>query len=246
MRNSIYPFFIAILMSGCSYVPLYSPEMINHPLISQKGDIHVSVSGFLPGVVGFMSAAGISNRFSVMANGFYSSNNPLHHQYAELALGFYGLEKEKVTELFVGAGAAKAKSIPEHCDSGEMWCYNGDIIQEKGSYRRFFLQMNRQMSHGFFQAIGSLRISAVRFSKIDKIEQVYNEQNYQVHFFSEVMPSAWQYYFEPAGTLRMSYKHLQLDWQVGFSLPFARTLKYGHTAFWMGTGINYHFNVEGE
>lgn len=99
---------LILLLSSCS--PVYVPNVINTPMMEQKGDGNISVNIGLSGIDGQLSYA-LTDNFGIMANGNFGISGYMFccphqvHYLVEAGTGYFGKIKENGRfEVFGGGG----------------------------------------------------------------------------------------------------------------------------------------------
>lgn len=187
-------FTILLGFYGCA--PVYIPNVVNTPMLSNKGELQAAV---YTGVTGFdpQFAYAITNNLGVMLNASFANktndtlNNFHKHQFVETGVGYFTKIGESGRfETFGGIGYAKLKSDY----SNNLWISYTDLY----SYR-LFLQPSIGAATDFFD--GSF---STRFVYLSLFQ---NNLNYNAFFI------------EPVITAKVGYKYVKAVFQLGFSFP---------------------------
>ena len=195
--------FAAPILLIYSCAPLYVPNAINAPLMSNKGEIHANLSA---GSNGFdlMTSGAVTDHFAIMANGEYQNRDNVdsnstdlrQHTFGEVGFGYYTKLNEKARfEVFGGGGYGTAASYMKNA---------GVKFRAQGEYYRLFLQPNIGMSSDVFDGAFSMRLGYVRLFNFNKD-------------YADLSLSPSTFLIEPAATIRVGYKYVKFFFQVGAS-----------------------------
>jgi len=204
-------------MSSCA--PAYVPNVINAPMLTNKGEVQASLHAGTSGVDPQFAYA-ISNHIGVMLNGSFGNNtsdttdNFHKHQFLELGTGYYTHFGTRMKfETFGGVGFGKLQA--EY--NNEMWVSRSDV-----NCTRFFIQP----TIGFTTKIFDAGISS-RFVMID----LHQESGKDKGFF-----------VEPVLTSKLGYDHLKAVMQIGFSYPLnSDEISFNYQPFLISLGIQANF-----
>jgi len=214
MRKNVI-FFIAIIIAINSCAPAYVPNVINTPLLSNKGEIqaaiHTGVSGTDPQL-----AYALTDNIGVMLNGSFAnrtsdSTDDFHkHQFAELGLGYYTKIGESGRfETFGGGGLGNLQAKFDNT----VWNTYADV----NSYR-FFIQPTIGASTNIFDGSFSSRFVMVNL-----------KQN---------SISSTGFFVEPVLTGKIGYKYVKAVIQLGFSLPLnSKNIDFYYQPFLFSIGL---------
>lgn len=181
-------------LNGCA--PAYIPNVINTPLLTNKGEVQASVNG---GIAGFdpQFAYAITDDLGIMINGSFenrtsdSTDNYHKHRFGEIGLGYYGNPGGIIRwEAFAGYGIG---SIRSHFEDSFFEEYSSANIQ------RVFLQ----------PAVG-LTTDVLDFGLASRFVMVNVYQR---------SVSRIAYFVEPAVTARLGFRYVKFSMQLGFSMP---------------------------
>lgn len=195
--------FILLYISGIlifnSCAPAYIPNVINAPMLTNKGEIqasvHLGASGINP-----QFAYALTDHIGIMANGSFlnvnsdeSSAADFDHKYSffELGSGYYRPLGSRIKfGAYGGVGLGKVNSEYEN----SLWTSGVDV-----NCTRFFLQPTIGVTSKILDFGVSTRFVAVSFNQD-------SEKNTGIMF-------------EPALTAKLGWDHIKVVGQVGFSYP---------------------------
>ena len=187
----------AFIINSCA--PAYVPNVINAPMLTNKGEVqaavHFGASGFNP-----QFSYALTNHLGIMLNASFldmtsdtSSSTDFYHKHSffEIGPGYYtnfGSRFKFGTFGGVGFGRIKAEY------DNDLWVSRSDV-----KCTRFFLQPTLGMTSKIFDLGISSRFVMVSFKQ-------ESEKN-------------TGFMFEPAVTGRIGYEHIKAVVQVGVSVP---------------------------
>lgn len=241
--NTLYTAVIltALLAGSCSPT-LYIPNMINTPLLGEKGDFKATIggTGMAPGPsLDLQGAYALSDRLAVMANGsLMGYRKPqewggFRQDLVEAGLGTYkafwpnknGFNRGR-TEVFAGAGAAWSEDRSLHFINSSGF-NSGDTY--RSNYQRLFLQPSFGIRTRVLDAAITTRLAWAYFS------------DYQHRRGGDAIEKS-RFGFatiEPVLTLGLGYKYVKVFLQVGSVKPFLNRSNYYQVASYHRDG---HFN----
>lgn len=190
--------FSILLINACA--PAYIPNVINTPLLTNKGELQVAVySGTSNFDQQFAYAASDHLGFmlnSSFANNFDTPANYKHmHKFVEIGSGYFTrLENNGRFEVFGGFGGGNLKAKY----TSDLWNQNLNA-----NSCRIFIQPAIGASTKTFDGSFATRLVMVN---------IYQGANY-----------ATAYLIEPALTAKIGYKYVKAVAQFGLSLPAGRT-----------------------
>lgn len=220
--NRFFVFLTAIILLGFyGCAPVYIPNVVNTPMLSNKGElqaaVYTGISGFDP-----QFAYAITDNLGVMLNASFSSktndtlNNFHKHQFVETGVGYF--TKIGVSgrfETFGGIGYARLKSDY----SNNLWISFSDL-----NSLRLFIQPSIGAATDFFD--GSF---STRFVYLSLFQ---NNLNYNAFFI------------EPVITAKVGYKYVKAVFQLGFSFPVnSNELIFSYQPFLFSIGIQAKINT---
>lgn len=211
-----YAVYLGILLIICSCSIAYTPNVINAPLLGEKGDVtasaHVGASG-----LDIQAAGAVTDHLGLMANTSFIFNQADHqHNFVELGTGYFTkIGSNGRFETYGGLGFAtyfRDKNT------------SPDIIETvKGTYTRAFLSPSIGASSEIFQGSLTTRLVVLRF---------YEGEN-----------RANEFLFEPVITAKVGYKYAYLVLQGGFSIPVGSVNTNFVQPFILSIGVQGNLNL---
>ncbi|MBE0661327.1 MAG: hypothetical protein IH597_02570 [Bacteroidales bacterium] len=213
--------FLSLVLISCA--PVYIPNVINAPLLSNAGEVQLTVytatSGFDP-----QFALALSDNIGIMLNGsfdeitYQDSDDYRKHKFFEMGAGYYKKLNENFRfETFGGYGFGTIQAD----GSNYQWISQWDSHTAINS-KRFFFQPAVGATFQPIEFCFSARIVHLRLTQKDRSSQ--------------------SMFFEPAVTGKLIYKRLRGVMQLGFSLPvgsYDLALEYQPVMLSLGLGVNF-------
>jgi len=190
------------------------PNVINTPLLSNKGELQVGIHTGLSGTDP-QGAYAINDNIGLMLNGSFAnrtsdSSNSFHkHNFGELGVGYFTKFADNGRlEVFTGLGYGDLRAK-----------FESEIFNSSAQVhtRRFFIQPAIGAKTNIFD--GSF---ATRFVFLD----IYQGNK-----------SIQAVLFEPAITAKAGYKYVKVVFQFGLSLPLSATENYYYQPFLFSVGL---------
>jgi len=208
---------LTFLLVGCA--PVYIPNVVNTPLLSNKGEIQAAIntgsSGFDPQI-----AFAITDNIGVMVNGSFrnstsdTSNNYHKHNFGEIGLGYYKkINLNSRFGIYSGLGYGEVNVV----DESAIFASYSNIY----SYR-FFIQPE----YGTSGKIVDFGIAS-RFVFLN------------IH---QASISYTKYYVEPAITARFGLEHFKFSMQFGYSIPLNNNYTVDYNPFMFSFGLHANIN----
>ncbi len=208
---------IVLVFSGCA--PLYVPNTVNAPLLSNKGEmqaaIHLGTAGFDPQL-----AYAITDNIGVMLNGSFEnsksdSTDDYHkHNFVELGAGYYTKFNENgCFEVYGGYGYGNMQTLVEKT-----------IFNSK---------LDVQSSRIFIQPAVGLSTNFVDISLASRFVILSAKQN-------EIRIT--RSYLEPTLTFKAGPKHIKGVFQVGYSYPLNSIENIDYQPFMLSLGLHLKLN----
>jgi len=204
---------LILFLGACA--PAYVPNVINAPLLSNKGEVQLAVN---TGIAGFdpQFAYAVTDHFGIMVNGSFanwtsdSTDNFHKHQFFELGTGYYTkIGSSGRFETFGGFGFGNLRADY----SNDLW-----LSKSRVNSTRFFIQPTIGATTSIFDGSFATRIVLVEL-KQDNI-------------------SASGLFVEPVLTGKVGYKYVKGVFQLGFSLPLnSNNLPFNYQPFIVSVGI---------
>lgn len=208
---------VSVLLSFfISCAPAYTPNIVNTPLFSSKGEIQAAIgtgtSGFDPQL-----AYAITDHIGVMANASFAnrsdSANFHKHSFKELGVGYtIPIGDAGRFEVYGGGGWGSVDAM-----------YHSGIFdgRSNATYNRFFIQPSVGAVTDIFEGAFTPRLVFVNMhNDIDSLKT-----------------NAIDPFIEPTMTVKIGWKYVKMMFQVGLSLPFAEVKNYGNQPFMFSIGL---------
>ena len=226
---------IGIGLIACS-PKYYSPNTQNVPLISQKGETNLTVSGN-GNQVEFQGAYGVTDNIALQANGglYIPSNldngNGGSGKFIEVGGGYFNPVAENwvfETYAIVGFGGFENHFPSTKADNPST---SGDI---SASILRIGIQPNFGYKSKYFSAAVSSRIVNLSYSNI-KGDLIFdgNQKKY-------LEDNSSNFLLEPALTIRGGLEKVKLQVQYGYSLNLSNS-DFKQDKTFLTVGLNFKF-----
>lgn len=210
-------FVIYALLLSFSCAPVYVPNAIHTPLLTQQHD--ASLQGSF-GFNGYDVQAAYSpvKGLGIMANAGFYDETRFSHTFFEGGVGYYGaFENTGRYEIYGGYG------------NGSTDLFKTDnSIRVTGHYNRIFLQPSIGAKTNVFEASFAPRFVYVNFYDLNIDNTIYNNVN--------------SIYIEPVVTARVGYKYAKFFVQFGLSLHSDNLLSLYSSPFIFNMGLNLSFS----
>lgn len=215
----------------------YTANTENVPLISEKGETNLTVSGN-SNQVEFQGAYGITKNIAIKANGglFIPSDldngNGGSGQFIELGAGYFTpISEHWVFETY---GILGIGSFENHLPSTQ-----DDYPKTKGDISANILRVGIQPDFGYkskyFSVAASSRIVNLSYSKI-KGDLIF-EKKYQPVYLKT---NSSNFLIEPALTIRGGLENFKLQLQYGYSFNLSNSnFRQDHS--FLTIGLNFNF-----
>ncbi|MFT3753239.1 MAG: hypothetical protein QM800_10320 [Paludibacter sp.] len=237
MKNLMITIALGCILSyGCSPI-YYSPNTLNVPLISEKGETNLTLAGN-GNQVEFQGAYGIANGFAMQANGGLfipadlSNGNGGSGKFIELGGGYFHLIREHF--VFETYGILGLGSMENHLPST-----TAQYTQTRGnisaSVFRYGIQPNFGFKSKYFAAAISSRIVSLNYSNIqgDLIFDGINQTDYLTN-------NRTNFLLEPAITIKGGFEKIKLQIQYGYSINLSNKDFKQDNSF-LTLGLNFTF-----
>ncbi|MFO7923164.1 MAG: hypothetical protein R6U58_05690 [Bacteroidales bacterium] len=209
--------FMTLISGSCA--PAYVPNVINTPLLSNKGEIQASLHGGISGVDPQLSYA-VTDNVGLILNGSFadntsdSSNNFHKHNFIEIGTGYYTKIGNKGRfETFGGFGSGKLQAEYEN----DLWTSRADVISS-----RFFLQPAIGITTSILDASFTSRLVLINLSQgTEKSTGVFAE---------------------PALTGKLGFRYVKAVIQLGLSIPLQENIDFNYQPFMFSVGLQANFN----
>jgi hypothetical protein len=221
---------ITILFSSCA--AFYVPNVVNAPLLSEKGE---GIAQLNAGFNGYDLQAAYApiNHLGVMVNSSFGysesvSKKDFHrHALIEGGLGFFTKigDSNWHYELYGGGGIGHSTGL----STGTFISYQEDFVD--GDVLKYFAQssLGRKGDHFIF----AMTLKAVNFQgfNVKTSQNFYHTPKYVANNF-----------IEGALSFKAGGKKLKANSQIGLSLPITTNNNLKWRPFIMNFGVSYQFN----
>lgn len=221
-KSVIIFLYLSVLLIISSCAPAYIPNVVNAPMLTNKGEfqasVHFGASGFNPQV-----AYAITNHFGIMANASFidmtsdtSSTSEFYYKnsFFEAGPGYYtNFGSRFKFGLYGGAGFGKINGDYEN----EIWTSRADV-----QLNRFFIQPTVGMTSKIFDIGLSSRLVVVTFNQD-------SDKNTGIMI-------------EPALTAKLGWDHIKAVGQIGLSYPLnSESINFQYQIGLISLGIQANF-----
>ena len=206
---------LGLLLFAGSCAPVYVPNTINTPLLSNQGEFQAS---FNLGLAGFdpQFSYAVTDHIGVMVNGSFanrtsdSTDNFHKHRFVEAGSGYF--QKIGTSGRFETYGGAGFGRLQAEYDN-ELWMTHSDV-----NCLRFFVQPAVGASTDIFD--GSL---AARFVVLNLKQESKNSTGIFV---------------EPAITAKVGYQYAKAVFQFGLAIPLNKNnMEFNYQPFIFSVGM---------
>jgi hypothetical protein len=227
---------ILAMMSSCN-PKYYTANTQNVPLISEKGETNLSLSGN-DNQVEFQGAYGVSSNIAIQANAGLFIPSDLDNgdggsgKFLEAGVGYFTPVSEKfVFELYglIGGGSVE-NHFPSTVDANPGT--EGDV---SANIFRYGIQPNFGFKSKYFSAAVSSRFVNLRYSNIDG-DLVYDSENAADY----LRDNNSHFLIEPALTLRGGLEKIKLQLQIGYSWNVTNE-NFRQDKEFVTLGLNFNF-----
>ena len=234
---SIYVLLIGTLLISACNPKYYVPNTQNVPLISEKGETNLTLSGN-GNQVEFQGAYGVANAFAIKANGGLfipadlENGNGGSGRFLEVGAGYFKEIQENW--IFETYGILGFGSFENHLPStiAQFPLTKGDI---SASILRIGIQPAIGYKSKFFSTAISSRIASLGYNNIEG-DLVFDNEN-QVAYLED---HASNFLIEPALTLRAGIEKVKLQLQYGYSINVSDNAFKQDKAY-LTLGLNFNF-----
>jgi hypothetical protein len=216
----------------------YTPNTHNVPLLTEKGETNLSLSGNA-NQVEFLGAYGIGKNFAVVADGGLFIPKDLDNgdggsgKFLEIGGGYFKpLDNHLVFEAYglVGFGSVE-NHFPSTINSNPQ-----TLGKISANILRIGIQPNFGYKTKYFSAAISARICNLSYNKIDG--SLYYENEFQTDYLSK---NSSNFLVEPALTIRGGLKKIKLQLQYGLSFNVSNA-DFRQDKNQLTVGLNFNFN----
>jgi hypothetical protein len=211
--------FFALVLSGffISCAPAYTPNMVNAPLFSSKGEVQAVIGTGTSGVDPQLAYA-ITDHVGVMVNASFAnrsdtSKNFHKHNFAELG-GGYTTTFGNVGrfEVYGGGGMGSINAM-----------YKEGIFDGRSSatFNRFFIQPSIGVVTDVFDGAFTPRLVFLN---------MHNSND-------SLKTNPMDLFLEPTITAKVGWKYIKAMFQIGLSVPLNEVKNYGNQPFMFSIGL---------
>ncbi len=238
MKNLKKFIFLVVGFGFASCSPIYySPNTQNVPLISEKGETNLTVTGN-GNQVEFQGAYGIAENIALQVNGGLfipadiNDGNGGSGKFIDIGGGYFN----PITEnwIFETYGILGVGGFENHLPStkADYPLTSGDI---SANILRVGIQPNFGYKSKYFSAAVSSRIVNLFYSNI-KGNLMYNNKNQQDY----LTENSSNFLLEPAITIRGGFERLKLQLQYGYSFNLSKS-DFRQDNTFLTLGLNFNF-----
>jgi hypothetical protein len=219
--------FLSVFVVSCA--PLYVPNVVNSPMLSEKGEVNASIHA---GTSGFdvQTAYAMTDHIGIMINGSFASKDSStdtdyhEHKFGEFGCGYFtSIDNVFRFSTFAGLGMGKA-------NASDTYEFFGDHeLTAWGYYNRFFAQTSIGAATDFFDAGLCLRGSYVNFYRFEygSLEHNKNKDNF---------------FLEPVLFARVGWKMIKVQSQIGFSYSVTKNWDLDYQPIIFSFGLCFRLN----
>lgn len=218
-------------MSSCA--PLYIPNNVNTPLLSEENEVAANI-GISNSGVNTQIAYAFTDKMGILLNGAFLSNEKnssdpenfsIHKfHYGEFAIGYFeNPSKNLVVEGYFGAGLGNSAS------SDYLVFDHDNMIYGEGSFYKLFLQGDVGVKGKFAEAGVALRTAYVNF------------ENYEYKHF-DLTETQDAFFMEPSVFLRLGGPMFKFQAQVGGATKLSRKIFVMYDPFIVSFGVILRIN----
>ena len=232
MKNfcKLFLYAAAIAFASCS-PKYYTPNTQNVPLISEKGETNLTLSGN-GNQVEFQGAYGITENIAIQANGGLfipadlDNGNGGSGKFIEVGAGYFKPLTENL--IFETYGLLGLGNFENHISDGA----GGDI---SANILRFGVQPSLGYKSKYFSAALSSRFVNLMYSTVAG-NLIYDGQSQLVY----LKDNSSNFLVEPALTLRGGFDKVKLQLQYGYSLNLSKS-DFRQDRTFLTIGLNFTF-----
>lgn len=228
--------FLGIGLMSCN-PKFYTPNTQNVPLISEKGETNLTLSGN-GNQVEFQGAYGVSENIAIKANGGLFIPADLDNgdggsgKFLEFGGGYFKpLGSNFVFETYAIIGFGTVENHFPSTTSGNPLT-NGDL---SANILRLGIQPNFGYKSKHFSAAVSSRFVNLSYNKIEG-DLIYENVNQSAY----LNDNASNFLIEPALTLRGGFENLKLQVQYGYSFNISNS-DFRQDDQFLTIGLNFNF-----
>jgi len=218
--SHIAGFLLCLSVTFYSCSPLYFPNMVNSPLLSDKGEFQVMAGNGNSGYNAQLAYAPI-NHLGLIASGSLNNSQQTNFYTYNVGAGYFGSIPEEPStkyELYMGAG--KGKIMNQSINFFSDQTVNAD-------YTHLFFQSGLGLENRFVGGGIAMRLSYIDMQTVDLSSS--NTVNYR------------DLYFEPALNLKIGYKNIKFIMQAELSqrLTGRNSYHYDYNFITLSLGLQF-------
>ena len=236
MKYFVIPTLLILALSSCS-PKYYIPNTQNVPLISEKGETNINLSGndhqvSLHGAFGLTDALAIEVSGGLVIPKEADNGNRGSGNFAELGLGYFKPFGDFwVFEVYgIGGFGTMNNRFPSTVE---------EFPNTKGDISANMLRLGFQPNFGFkttyFTAAISSRFMNVSYHKV-RGDLMFSEES-QIDYLNR---NSSNYLIEPALTIRAGLEKVKLQVQCGYSFNLSNE-SFRQDHLYLTFGLNVHF-----
>lgn len=208
---------LSVILSFTSCAPVYVPNTLNTPMLSEQGDLSGAVYG---GTAGFeiQAAYAATDHLGVMFNGSFvngaQSDDVVHdHNFMEVGAGYYHAYGDRNSfEIFGGVGLGDSRNRR----SGNVGVSSKNV--------RLFIQPSFGIESDVLDGSAAVRLAYVSVETNGVVESAV--------------------FYEPALTAKLGYKNIKGTIQLGYSSPLTGDVTFDYQPLLLSLGISAKLNLK--
>ncbi len=215
---------LGLILSSCHQL-YYVPSIQNVPVFREKNEFNLSgayavgnesESGELQTSYSITNHLGITTNFMKTKIGNYAKEDFVSGTNYDFGIGYFTpLGSKAVFEVYSGYGRNRQHHGYSHSERNSPtgtieYISDGDAYLK---YRKIYFQPAVGLVSDYFDVIGSLRISQVKYTYIDYDEGI-NPEDIMI---MDMLEGKYHYIIEPAITLRTGWKYIKFQFQASYA-----------------------------
>jgi len=235
MRVAISILLLSLFLFSCS-PRYYSPNTINTPLLTQKGETNINVTG-REALIEVQGAYAVANHIGILANGsFFIPKNEDNGdggqgKFVEAGIGYFiPMSNNMVfdTYLLIGGG-----NVENHFPSS-VTDHPGTTGKIEANLFRIGIQPGIGYKIKNFEAAFNPRISYLTYNSIEGNLIVQEDQ---VKYLND---NKSNFLVEPAITVRGGFEKIKAEVQLGYSFNVSN-VDFKQDKLWLSFGLGFRF-----
>lgn len=231
---------LCCMISACGHSRVYVPNAHHVPLVKEKGEVHLQLSGSrimhdfpdwsidLATAVNITGKLGAGLQMTSYDNPTSADENTYHkHSYSEFSAIVAPFEKRAGlhSEFMLNIGMGKGNERSSACKLGFACSAPDDIAS--GSYRKYSLQYNYAEEKRRFISGISLKVSYLNYYSLTTSAD-------------PTIRSSRGVFFEPAFFSRYGFSYAKLEFQTGMTQALRQTEKFKYSKYYASIGVQIH------